>query len=191
MQIISGLWLAAHYNCDVTVAFLRVDFIMRETSLGWRFRAFHRNGARIFFVFLYLHIARGLYYRSFNFSHVWLIGRDLVNRIDMDFRQMKKGQPFERRYHGYNFTKSEVNPKFYVRIEHTEPKVNESTMGMNDWLDVILAFDIGVVLLIIAIIFCICCLSFKCRSNMKSKNKKMMIRNNILEGIWNLIVLKS
>ena len=40
----------------------------------------------------------------------------------MDFRQMKKGQPFERRYHGYNFTKSEVNPKFYVRIEHTEPK---------------------------------------------------------------------
>ena len=74
MQIISGLWLAAHYNCDVTVAFLRVDFIMRETSLGWRFRAFHRNGARIFFVFLYLHIARGLYYRSFNFSHVWLIG---------------------------------------------------------------------------------------------------------------------
>ena len=101
----------------------------------------------------------------------------------MDFRQMKKGQPFERRYHGYNFTKSEINPKFYVRIEHTEPKVNESTMGMNDWLDVILAFDIGVVLLIIAIIFCICCLSFKCRRNMKSKNKKMIIRNNILEGI--------
>ena len=74
MQIISGLWLAAHYNCDVTVAFLRVDFIIRETSIGWRFRAFHRNGARIFFVFLYIHIARGLYYRSFNFSHVWLIG---------------------------------------------------------------------------------------------------------------------
>ena len=40
----------------------------------------------------------------------------------MEFRQMKKGQPFERRYHGYNFTKSEINPKFYVRIEHTEPK---------------------------------------------------------------------
>ena len=100
----------------------------------------------------------------------------------MDFRQMKKGQPFERRYHGYNTT-SEINPKFYVRIEHTEPKVNESTMGMNDWLDVIRAFDIGVVLLIIAIIFCICFLSFKCRSHTKSKNKKMMIRNNILEGI--------
>ena len=85
---------------------------------------------------------------------------------------MKKGQPFERRYHGYNTT-SEINPKFYVRIEHTEPKVNESTMGMNDWLDVIRAFDIGVVLLIIAIIFCICCLSFKYRSHMKSKKKKV------------------
>ena len=91
----------------------------------------------------------------------------------MDFRQMKKGQPFERRYHGYNTT-SEINPKFYVKVEHTEPKVNESTMGMNDWLDVILAEDIGVVLLIIAIIFCICCLSFKC---IKSKNKKRMIKN--------------
>jgi len=74
IQIIRGLWLAAHYNCDVRVAFLSVDFIMRETSLGWAFRAFHRNGASIFFVFLYLHIARGLYYRSFNFRHVWLIG---------------------------------------------------------------------------------------------------------------------
>jgi len=74
IQIIRGLWLAAHYNCDVTVAFLSVDFIIRETSLGWAFRAFHRNGASIFFVFLYLHMARGLYYRSFNFRHVWLIG---------------------------------------------------------------------------------------------------------------------
>lgn len=73
-QILRGLWLAAHYNCDVSVAFYRVDFIMRETSLGWFMRSFHRNGARIFFVFLYLHIARGLYYRSFFYSHVWLIG---------------------------------------------------------------------------------------------------------------------
>ena len=73
-QILRGLWLAAHYNCDVSVAFYRVDFIMRETSLGWFMRAFHRNGASIFFVFLYLHIARGLYYRSFFYRHVWLIG---------------------------------------------------------------------------------------------------------------------
>ena len=73
-QIIRGLWLAAHYNCDVSVAFSRVDFIIRETSLGWLMRSVHRNGARIFFVFLYLHIARGLYYSSYNFSHVWLIG---------------------------------------------------------------------------------------------------------------------
>ena len=91
----------------------------------------------------------------------------------MDFRQMKKGQPFERRYHGFNKT-SEINPKFYVKIDHAEPKVNESTMGMNwfwlkKWLD-----DIAVALLIIAIIFCIFCLSFKC---IKSRNKKMMIRN--------------
>ena len=78
LQIIRGLWLAAHYNCDVSVAFYRVDFIIRETALGWFIRAAHRNGARIFFVFLYLHIARGLYYRSYTFNHVWIIGCSIL-----------------------------------------------------------------------------------------------------------------
>ena len=90
----------------------------------------------------------------------------------MDFQQMKKGQPFEKRYHGFNKT-SEINPKFYVKFDHTEPEVNESTMDMNFWLKKWLLDDVGVVLLIIAIIFCICCLSFKCRSHMKSKKKKV------------------
>ena len=93
----------------------------------------------------------------------------------MDFRQMKKGQPFEMRYHGFNKT-SEINPKFYVKIDYTEPEVNESTMGTNFWLKKWFD-DNGVVLLIIAIIFCLCCLSFKCRSHMKSKKK------NVLEEI--------
>jgi len=75
---IRGLWLAAHYNCDVSVAFYRVDFIIRETRLGWFIRAAHSNGARIFFVFLYLHIARGLYYRSYTFNHVWIIGCSIL-----------------------------------------------------------------------------------------------------------------
>jgi len=77
-QIVRGLWLAAHYNCDTSVAFYRVDFIIRETIIGWFIRAFHSNGARIFFVFLYLHIARGLYYRSFTFTHVWIIGCSIL-----------------------------------------------------------------------------------------------------------------
>ena len=100
---------------------------------------------------------------------------DLAQKIDMDFRQMKKGQPFERLYYGFNKT-SDINPKFYVKIDHTDPEVNESTMDMNFWLKKWLIDDIGVVLLIIAIIFCICCVSFKCRSHLKSKNKKMMVR---------------
>ena len=94
----------------------------------------------------------------------------------MDFRQMKKGQPFERRYHGFNKT-SEINPKFYVKFDHTEPEVNESTMDMNFWFIQKFLGHFGVVLLIIAIIFCICFLSFKCRSHMKSKNKKMVTWN--------------
>ena len=99
----------------------------------------------------------------------------LLKKLDMDFRQMKKGQPFERLYYGFNKT-SDINQKFYVNIDRTEPEVNESTMDMNFWLKKWLIDDIGVVLLIIAIIFCICCVSFKCRSHLKSKNKKMMVR---------------
>jgi len=79
LQIARGLLLALSYNCDIGTAFFRVDAIMRELPrCGWLFRSIHSNGASIFFVFIYLHIARGLYYRSFNLSHVWLIGCSIL-----------------------------------------------------------------------------------------------------------------
>ena len=75
LQILRGLLLAVSYNCDIGMAFRRVDCFIRESSgSGWLFRSIHSNGARVFFVFICLHMARGLYYSSFSLNHVWLIG---------------------------------------------------------------------------------------------------------------------
>lgn len=63
-----------HYGSDISIAFNRVNHIMRDVNLGWAFRAAHRNGARMFFICLYIHMARGLYYGSYNLIHVWAIG---------------------------------------------------------------------------------------------------------------------
>lgn len=70
MQILRGLCLAIHYSSDISTAFYRVNHIIRDVNLGWLLRSVHRNGARLFFVCLYIHIGRGMYYGSYHFSHV-------------------------------------------------------------------------------------------------------------------------
>nr|YP_010757246.1 cytochrome b [Ergasilus tumidus]WEU66998.1 cytochrome b [Ergasilus tumidus] len=74
IQILTGLFLAMHYSCDVELAFSSVSHIMRDVNLGWLLRMLHANGASMFFVFLYLHIGRGIYYGSYNFMEVWMVG---------------------------------------------------------------------------------------------------------------------
>jgi len=73
-QIIRGLFLAIHYRGDVTLAFNRVNHIIRDVNYGWLLRVIHANGARFFFMCLFLHIGRGLYYSSFYYSHTWYVG---------------------------------------------------------------------------------------------------------------------
>jgi len=73
-QLVTGLLLAMHYSRDVSLAFQSISHIMRDVNLGWLLRIFHANGARIFFVRIYLHIARGIYCSSFTQKHVWLRG---------------------------------------------------------------------------------------------------------------------
>ena len=68
VQILTGLFLAMHYCADVTLAFERVSHICRDVNYGWVLRIFHANGARFFFICLYLHIGRGLYYGSYMFK---------------------------------------------------------------------------------------------------------------------------
>jgi len=73
-QILTGLFLAMHYCGDVTIAFSRVRHICRDVNYGWVLRVLHANGARFFFVCLFIHIGRGLYYGSYLFTQTWLIG---------------------------------------------------------------------------------------------------------------------
>lgn len=74
LQLFTGIFLAIHYCADVNLAFSRVRHISRDVNYGWLLRIRHANGARFFFICLYLHVGRGLYYRSYYFSHTWIIG---------------------------------------------------------------------------------------------------------------------
>ena len=78
VQILRGLFLAIHYSCDVTLAFERVSHIRRDVNFGWGLRIIHANGARFFFICLYLHIARGLYYGSYGWQATWVAGVALL-----------------------------------------------------------------------------------------------------------------
>ena len=74
VQIVSGLLLAIHYSSRIQVAFDRVAHIQREVNRGWFLRTVHSNGASIFFILLYSHIARGIYYGSYRRIHTWYSG---------------------------------------------------------------------------------------------------------------------
>lgn len=74
IQILTGLFLAIHYSNDVNLAFERVSHICRDVNYGWILRILHANGARFFFICLYLHVGRGLYYGSYYFTLTWLVG---------------------------------------------------------------------------------------------------------------------
>nr|AQT39607.1 cytochrome b [Brachysomophis crocodilinus] len=73
-QILTGLFLAMHYTSDISTAFSSVVHICRDVNYGWLVRNLHANGASFFFICLYLHIARGLYYGSYMYKPTWNIG---------------------------------------------------------------------------------------------------------------------
>jgi len=74
IQIISGIVLSFHYVPEITMAFNSVEHIMRDVNYGWLFRYIHSNGASIFFFVLYIHIARGLYFQSYEKKYLWYSG---------------------------------------------------------------------------------------------------------------------
>nr|ATL16391.1 cytochrome b [Neoceratodus forsteri]ATL16404.1 cytochrome b [Neoceratodus forsteri]ATL16469.1 cytochrome b [Neoceratodus forsteri]ATL16482.1 cytochrome b [Neoceratodus forsteri] len=74
MQIMTGLFLAMHYTADVSTAFSSVAHICRDVNYGWLIRNIHANGASMFFICIYLHVARGLYYGSYLYKETWNIG---------------------------------------------------------------------------------------------------------------------
>nr|UZC55570.1 cytochrome b [Pyganodon grandis] len=73
-QVITGLFLAMHYNSSVDLAFCSISHISRDVNYGWLMRNIHANGASFFFVCIYLHTGRGMYYGSYLAQETWNIG---------------------------------------------------------------------------------------------------------------------
>lgn len=76
VQIVSGVTLAMHYTPESTLAFSSVEHIMRDVNYGWLLRYVHANGASMFFIAVYIHIFRGIYYGSYKAPRevLWLLG---------------------------------------------------------------------------------------------------------------------
>nr|AVM18774.1 cytochrome b [Poecilia mexicana limantouri] len=82
-QILTGLFLAMHYTSDISMAFSSVAHICRDVNYGWLIRNMHANGASLFFICIYLHIGRGLYYGSYLYKETWNIGVVLLLLVMM------------------------------------------------------------------------------------------------------------
>nr|ALO77278.1 cytochrome b [Scraptia sp. SCR02] len=74
IQILTGIFLAMHYCPNIDIAFNSVTHICRDVNYGWLLRTLHANGASFFFICIYVHIGRGMYYSSYNLIHTWSVG---------------------------------------------------------------------------------------------------------------------
>nr|YP_010250554.1 cytochrome b [Cerceris quinquefasciata]QTV22622.1 cytochrome b [Cerceris quinquefasciata] len=74
IQILSGLFLSMHYCPETNLAFKSIIHIIQDVEYGWIIRNTHMNGASFFFISMYCHIGRNLYYHSFKLNFTWMIG---------------------------------------------------------------------------------------------------------------------
>nr|YP_010402394.1 cytochrome b [Lysmata boggessi]QVT15585.1 cytochrome b [Lysmata boggessi]QXJ42677.1 cytochrome b [Lysmata boggessi] len=74
IQLITGLFLAMHYTAHIDLAFSSVAHICRDVNYGWLLRTLHANGASFFFICLFMHIGRGIYYGSYMYIQTWSVG---------------------------------------------------------------------------------------------------------------------
>nr|AIW64801.1 cytochrome b [Mekongiella wardi] len=74
IQIITGLFLSMHYSPNIETAFSSTIHICRDVNNGWIIRTLHANGASMFFICIYLHVGRGIYYSSYSLLYTWMIG---------------------------------------------------------------------------------------------------------------------
>nr|YP_009019865.1 cytochrome b [Helicoverpa punctigera]AHJ91284.1 cytochrome b [Helicoverpa punctigera]AZL93717.1 cytochrome b [Helicoverpa punctigera]AZL93730.1 cytochrome b [Helicoverpa punctigera] len=74
IQILTGLFLTMYYTANIEMAFYSVNYICRNVNYGWLIRTLHANGASFFFICVYMHIGRGIYYESFNLKYTWMVG---------------------------------------------------------------------------------------------------------------------
>nr|YP_010279276.1 cytochrome b [Micrarionta opuntia]UKG20826.1 cytochrome b [Micrarionta opuntia] len=77
-QLMTGIFLSLHYTADLVCTFDSIVHIMRDVPYGWLFRSLHANGASMFFILMYFHIGRGMYYQSFILQpRTWLVGSSI------------------------------------------------------------------------------------------------------------------
>nr|YP_010580010.1 cytochrome b [Chironomus javanus]UZS77049.1 cytochrome b [Chironomus javanus] len=74
IQIATGIFLSMHYTADTALAFNSVNHICRDVNYGWILRTLHANGASFFFICIYLHVGRGIYYGSYKYLYTWTVG---------------------------------------------------------------------------------------------------------------------
>nr|AXS66539.1 cytochrome b [Curculionoidea sp. 21 KM-2017] len=74
IQILTGIFLSMHYCPNTNMAFDSVIHICRDINFGWLIRTLHANGASFFFICLYMHIGRGIYFGSYNLVETWMTG---------------------------------------------------------------------------------------------------------------------
>lgn len=74
IQILTGIFLAIQYAPNILIAFDCLDHIMRDVNNGWLTRFIHANGASLFFFGIYIHLGRGIYFKSYNLGMTWRVG---------------------------------------------------------------------------------------------------------------------
>nr|YP_010736908.1 cytochrome b [Pediopsoides anchorides]WEP24782.1 cytochrome b [Pediopsoides anchorides] len=74
IQLVSGIMLSMHYTANIEMAFNSISHITRDVNYGWLMRTTHSNGASLFFISIYLHTGRGMYYGSYKMYKTWAIG---------------------------------------------------------------------------------------------------------------------
>nr|YP_009974405.1 cytochrome b [Chanohirata hamata]QNJ33335.1 cytochrome b [Chanohirata hamata] len=74
IQLMTGIFISMHYTANLEMAFSSVDHIVRDVNYGWLMRTIHSNGASMFFICLYLHVGRGIYYGSYHLMKTWMMG---------------------------------------------------------------------------------------------------------------------
>nr|YP_009733532.1 cytochrome b [Krisna rufimarginata]QHV34370.1 cytochrome b [Krisna rufimarginata] len=74
IQIISGLMISMHYSANIEMAFNSISHISRDVNYGWLMRYIHSNGASMFFMSMYMHTGRGMYYGSYKYKKTWTLG---------------------------------------------------------------------------------------------------------------------
>nr|QHF17698.1 cytochrome b [Trichiosoma vitellina] len=74
IQLMTGIFLSMHYSANIELAFSSVIHICRDVNNGWMMRLMHANGASFFFICIYLHIGRSIYFGSYHYLNTWTIG---------------------------------------------------------------------------------------------------------------------